>query len=212
MQDFYLIRHGETDWNLKTRRFQGHTDIELNEIGIQQAQELRDLILPLKINLYIASDLKRATKTAEILSQGKINILTDFAFREVHLGSAEGRTPEEIDLEHGPEFRKRWSGFELDNLDMRYPGGESRKEVVKRFTDKLNDYLDLFPEHRIAFVSHGFAIRSFVYACGLQAKDFFVPNCAVLPFSRNLKTRTFTYTGLHDPQALLKPSIKTILP
>ena len=41
---FYIVRHGQTDWNLERRR-QGRTDIELNEIGRQQAMELREKIV-----------------------------------------------------------------------------------------------------------------------------------------------------------------------
>lgn len=208
-QDFYLIRHGETDWNLKTRRFQGHTDIALNDIGIRQAEELKTLIGDFKIDLFISSDLSRAQRTASILAG--TDVLTDIRLREVHLGSAEGLTPEEVDHTHGAEFRKNWSGFEEAFRDLRYPGGESRIEVVLRLQESLHYFLDQYPGKKIAFVSHGFAIRSFVYACGLKAKDFFVPNCAILPFQRNLKERSFLYKGLHDPQALLKPSIKTIL-
>ena len=35
---FFLVRHGETEWN-KLGRFQGHYDISLNERGVSQAQE-----------------------------------------------------------------------------------------------------------------------------------------------------------------------------
>ena len=39
--DVYVIRHGETDWNIQ-RRLQGHTNIQLNMKGQQQAHELRE--------------------------------------------------------------------------------------------------------------------------------------------------------------------------
>ena len=211
MQDFYLIRHGETDWNLKTRRFQGHTDIELNEIGIQQAEELRSLIGALDIDLWVSSDLKRAHKTALLLSASSAEILIDPRLREVHLGSAEGMTPEQVDTAHGPDFRKRWAGFEAEADEMKYPGGETRHQVVQRFSASLKDHLIKYPDKKMAFVSHGFAIRSFVYACGIKAKDFFVPNCAVLPFRHNPHDGSIQYIGVQDPEQLLKPKVKTIL-
>ena len=56
---FYVVRHGQTDWNAKGR-IQGKTDIELNEIGIEQARQLKALIKDYNIDLIISSPLKRA--------------------------------------------------------------------------------------------------------------------------------------------------------
>jgi broad specificity phosphatase PhoE len=211
LQDFYLIRHGETDWNVKTRRFQGHTDIELNEVGVQQAEELKGLISPFGIDLFVSSDLKRAQKTALILADDKKSCLVDPRLREVHLGSAEGMTPEQVDEANGPDFRKRWSEFNEGALDMRYPGGESRREVVERFLQSIHYHLNHNMERTIAFVSHGFIIRSFIYACSPQSSEFLVPNCSVLPFRRDPSNGIIKYVGPANIDDLVRSKIKTIL-
>ena len=59
----YLIRHGETDWNT-VRRFQGWTDIELNEKGLRQAELLGKRFENIPVDEVYASPLKRAVKTA----------------------------------------------------------------------------------------------------------------------------------------------------
>ncbi len=68
----FVVRHGETDWNVE-RRLQGQTDIELNENGIRQANKLKQDLndKDCNIDLIISSPLKRAKKTAEIISGRK---------------------------------------------------------------------------------------------------------------------------------------------
>lgn len=65
--EIYIFRHGETDWN-KERRFQGHTDIPLNQNGRQQASELALKIRKINPELILTSDLLRAKQTAEIVN------------------------------------------------------------------------------------------------------------------------------------------------
>ena len=64
----YVIRHGQTDWNV-AGKCQGMTDIELNSTGIKQAEQARNEITNYKIDLIICSPLKRARKTAEIINE-----------------------------------------------------------------------------------------------------------------------------------------------
>ena len=57
---FYLIRHGQTDWNIQ-KRMQGHADIPMNETGIQQINDLAEKIVKegIRFDRLIASPLKR---------------------------------------------------------------------------------------------------------------------------------------------------------
>ena len=65
---FYLVRHGQTDWNIE-KRMQGHADIPLNETGIRQMNDLANRIAKAGIRLHrlVASPLSRAKQSAEII-------------------------------------------------------------------------------------------------------------------------------------------------
>ena len=78
----YIIRHGQTDWNIE-HRTQGHTDIALNTNGIKQAELMTQKIANLKIDSIISSDLKRAYMTAQIINKNfNKNIKADKRLRE----------------------------------------------------------------------------------------------------------------------------------
>lgn len=202
MQNFYLIRHGETDWNVKLKKLQGHTDIPLNEVGLKQGEQLSELVRSLGITKVISSDLVRAHKTAQFLSS---QIETTPELREVNLGIGEGLTWDEIQAKLGPLFREAWSQNHGDNLDMRFPNGESRREVLTRVQKCLRRYLEAHPNENIAFVSHGYVIRCLVYHLSPISENFFVPNCAVVPFA--FHNGEFTYTGPETTDLLLQPRL-----
>ena len=69
-KEFFLFRHGQTDWNLK-KRCQGHTDIPLNKNGIKEAEELSIKLESTPLQVIYSSDLKRAVETAEVISAKK---------------------------------------------------------------------------------------------------------------------------------------------
>ena len=71
----YLVRHGQTDWNIEKKHTQGHTDIPLNENGKKQAEQLAQSISNLKIDKIISSDLLRAKETAEIINKKLYKII-----------------------------------------------------------------------------------------------------------------------------------------
>ena len=204
MRPFYLIRHGETDWNRKLRKLQGHSDIPLNEIGIEQARGLAPLLSHFKISRYVSSDLSRAYETACLISLGQLPIDKTPDLREVKLGDAEGKTPEEVDQLYGADLRKNWSSFESQYEDLRFPKGESRKEVAKRAEDCLHYFLDLYPADTLAFVAHGYLIRSLIFEKTDLQREFSIPNCAVVPFART-PDRSLIYHGPDDPANLIQP-------
>lgn len=87
---FYFIRHGQTDWN-KEYRAMGHTDIPLNQNGLEQALLAADFLKNIQFDRIISSPLSRALKTAEIIAEQKeasVHIVD--GFKECSMGILEG--------------------------------------------------------------------------------------------------------------------------
>lgn len=155
MSKLLLVRHGETAFN-SAHRFQGHTNVELSATGIAQAEKLRDRLAKEKIDLAYASDLKRAVKTAELItSRHKINAISTPELREINYGEMEGLTFDEINRLH-PEVANEcidWS------CELKFPGGEGFQEFSKRiqgFSERLNKHA---PEQTVLVVAHGGPLR-----------------------------------------------------
>lgn len=90
------MRHGRTAWNAG-RRFQGHSDIPLDDEGRAQASALVALLDRVRIDLAVASDLSRAAETARIvLGARQVPLRLDADWREMRFGDWEGLTWEQI--------------------------------------------------------------------------------------------------------------------
>ena len=62
----YLVRHGETEWNVKKIN-QGQSESALTEVGIEQAKETGEKLKHIKFDAIFSSDLSRTQRTAEII-------------------------------------------------------------------------------------------------------------------------------------------------
>jgi len=136
MRQYYLCRHGQTEWNLLGRK-QGHKDSPLTREGVRQAHELARLFKPLSNAALLASTLGRAVRTARIV-QGenpRLPLKTDPRLREIGFGVLEGLTKAQIARDRAPVQ----AAFEADPLTYRFPGGESYEEVGERIRDFLAD-------------------------------------------------------------------------
>lgn len=123
----YLARHGETAWN-REGRWQGHTDIALNEAGRSQAHALGQGLIARGIVQVHASDLSRARETAEIVAGllGLAGVTTHAALRERGFGLFEGMTREDCETKHPAE----WAHYKA--VGGSPPGGEPREQVSAR--------------------------------------------------------------------------------
>ncbi|SDY14545.1 2,3-bisphosphoglycerate-dependent phosphoglycerate mutase/probable phosphoglycerate mutase [Amycolatopsis xylanica] len=147
-----LWRHGETDYNA-AGRMQGHLDSALTPIGWNQARFAVPALARFSPDLVIASDLRRATDTATVLTEGiGVPLRIDKRLRETHLGEWQGLTGEQVD-EAYPGERQRW------RLDSTWapPGGESRVDVANRSQEVV---LDLQrdgsePDDTVLLATHG---------------------------------------------------------
>ena len=91
MTTFYIVRHGQTDWNVE-RKIQGQLDIPLNLAGEQEAKAVAKKFNGIKFDLAFSSDLLRAKRTTEIIAlEHKLAIQTTKLLRERHFGTLEGQ-------------------------------------------------------------------------------------------------------------------------
>lgn len=129
----YLMRHGQTNWNVEGR-VQGWNNTPLNTKGIEQARTAGEKLAGEDIETVYSSDLRRAKKTAEIVSAAlDLPLHYTKRLREMNFGKAEG--VKKTDL--AAKFPYIYAAFnDLNNqerYDIRYPDGESIGEVQQRF-------------------------------------------------------------------------------
>lgn len=142
----YLIRHGETDWNIE-RRLQGREDTELNANGIRQAEACGKAFLNIPVDGVVSSPLKRAKQTAEIIASflDVPKVLIDDDFIERDFGKLSGFTPEE----------RKNSGLSEEDA-----GVESFGHLTSRLIGALRRYSEQGVYQHLIVVSHGAAINA----------------------------------------------------
>lgn len=154
IQRIVLWRHGQTDWNL-VNRFQGHSDIPLNQTGIEQARRAAPLLFGLRPSKIISSDLIRAKQTAEELANlSKLPIHIDPALRETNGGKWEGRTGAENRADDYEKFVNWLDGNDEPAGDF----GERRSEIALRAVTAIENALDQKTE-TLVVVTHGGTAR-----------------------------------------------------
>ena len=155
MSRLLLVRHGNTRSN-SAERFWGHTDVALSADGVKQAEQLRDRLLSEKISCVYASDLCRASLTAEIIAgPHRLEAVTCTELHEINFGKVEGLNFKEIS-EHYPELAATWS---TRDMNFRFPEGESIGDLnkrVSRFPKRLEKHT---PEDIILIVAHSGVLR-----------------------------------------------------
>jgi alpha-ribazole phosphatase len=167
MTRVYLIRHGETDFN-RQKRYCGHSDVPLNQIGTQQAKKLWGRFRNVGIDVVYSSDLKRAQQTAEIVFAGQQGGITLSALlRELNFGQWEGLTYQQI-LAKDKELYKAW----LENpAASAPPDGESLSDLNRRLEEFVTKTLEESQGKAVAIVSHAGPIRTLLCnALGMPLK------------------------------------------
>ncbi len=156
MTTLYLVRHGQTDWNV-LGRYQGHTDLPLNAVGQAQAQALARQLTGNPLAAIYSSDLRRARETAEVLAEALgLAVQPDPRLREMNLGAWEGQTVAEI-VQRYPEA---WAARTRDPLHARAPGGESVVEVAGRVTAAAESIAAVHPASQVLVVAHGVVLAT----------------------------------------------------
>ena len=175
----WLVRHGETSWNLEGR-MQGHTDVALTDRGRAQAMALAERLRSGPPARIVSSDLARALATARIVGAAcGVEPVADAGLREQDLGAWEGKTfpeVERIEPDVAARFRHR-------DPDARPMDGETRGELAARVWATFETHAASGTPGPLLVVSHGGALQTVLYrVLGLpltSMRRFTLPNAAL---------------------------------
>jgi broad specificity phosphatase PhoE len=157
VKQVYIVRHGETDYNV-AHRWQGQLQIPLNARGRRQAQALRDMLRDTYFAAIYSSDLVRASETARIIAEPHpAAVITDPRLREYALGIFQGKVQAQIEAQFPYEV-SRWSASDTFAI----PGGESRLTTRRRGLSAWHSILSDAAGERIMLVAHGGILRQFL--------------------------------------------------
>ena len=133
-------------------KIQGRADIPLNAFGIQQANMSKILLFQTNFYKIISSPLIRARKTAEIISNHKIPVMTDFRLIERDFGEFEGLSKEDFD----------YSSFWNYLLNCHYDKAESVQQLLNRVYNFLDEYKEMYEKNNVLLVTHSGVIPAIV--------------------------------------------------
>jgi glucosyl-3-phosphoglycerate phosphatase len=150
-----LWRHGQTEWNV-TGRFQGQTDIGLDEAGRAQVEQCAGRLAARQPDAIVSSDLRRCADSAAALSAltGRA-VSYDRRLRERAYGEWEGHTRLEVEA-RWPAALARWHA----GLPVEDAGVEEPDDVAKRMHEVLRDVATRYAGATVVVAGHGGAIRA----------------------------------------------------
>ncbi len=190
-----LVRHGQSTAN-KERIRQGHLDYPLSELGEQQAAELGQQMKKEKFlcqGVY-SSDLSRASKTAEIITEILELEVTkyDKRLREMHLGDHQGKKNDDLTIEDNLHAEKVWK-----NHEIKFPNGESVNDMNVRVREAFDEIVESHKESdTVLIIAHGgtlFQIISHILNLFPETDEWF-SNCSYNELVRVKKSNPWQLT------------------
>jgi broad specificity phosphatase PhoE len=166
LTELWLVRHGQTDWNL-TGRWQGQAPHApgLNDLGRAQSLAILAQLKSAHLSAIYASDLLRARQTAELIARPLgLTVSLEPRLREMNLGAWEGMLSSDVETQYPHELEER----KRNPFHTRAPGGESPHEVADRVFVVMDEIAQKHPDDSILIVSHGVSLA--VIIC--HAKGF----------------------------------------
>jgi broad specificity phosphatase PhoE len=195
--NLYLIRHGQTNLN-KLGKYQSAADKELNEFGEQQAELLGARLKRYCIDKIYSSDLKRVTKTSEIINKYiNTGIIIRKELREIDMGQWDTLSIEERYTRH-KDYAERWTKH-LE--DLPYPGGECGEDVHKRAIIVINEILSSDYKN-VAVVTSGGTIAILLCSfLGLEQNKRFnlkIDNCSISVVEYDINNKNAVVSCIND--------------
>lgn len=166
----YIVRHGQVPHNALNQY--NTNDEDLTDLGIKQAEELRDKIKDMNFDIIISSPLNRAKHTAEIININNKRIIYDDRIRERSCGNLSGKPLEVTNRE------------EYWNYNTKIKYGTS--ENIKLFFERVYNFLDELKTkdyESVLIVAHSGVSKAFSgYFEGIQDGKFLnrgLKNCEI---------------------------------
>ena len=154
MTTILLARHGQSDWNAE-KRWQGHADRPLTELGRTQAEALAERVADIALDAVYSSDLRRARDTAAAVADAQgLEVCELPELREVDVGSWSGLTRDEAAARF-PQDYQLWL-----NGGPGWRDGETYGEMSDRVLDSVRDIATRRPGDRVLVVTHAGPIRA----------------------------------------------------
>ncbi len=160
-----LVRHGQSEWNLKNL-FTGWKDVDLTELGIQEAKDAgkRLKLENIKFDVAFTSKLMRAQKTLTLilkeLGQETLEVIEDERLNERNYGDLTGLNKDDARKKWGDEQVHIWRR----SFDTPPPGGESLKGTADRVLPYFNS--DVLPRYKkgenVIVAAHGNSLRALI--------------------------------------------------
>ncbi len=196
MLELLLVRHGQTEGN-KKRLYQGWTDTQLTEKGLQQAKRLALRLKDRKFDYIYSSPLERALNTARAVNEyHNLKIRTVDNIKEIHFGDWENLSGEELEKLY-PDYIERWG---KGCATYSAPGGESLEAAYARINPWFEGLIKDNPKGNILVVSHAGAIRAIIshlVGRGIEGhRNYMVKNCSISTI--NVCDGFPVLTGLND--------------
>lgn len=192
----YLIRHGQTAWNIDGK-IQGRTDVPLNDTGLYQAGLLAEAMKDRGVSSLFSSPLKRALQTAEAVAEAlSLPVIPVQELREVDFGLWEGLTWEQIDRRYHEDFVK-WDGSPAENTPT---GGEARADCRRR-TKAAVERILTESQGDAAVVAHGgilVFVVDYLLRNQLEKKEIIVKNASITTVEYDRDRELGTLLHLND--------------
>jgi broad specificity phosphatase PhoE len=164
MAKLILARHGETAWNVE-KIYRGRMDINLDEVGIKQAELLGKYLSNWKLEAIYASPVKRALDTANIIARyQKIGVHIAEGLIDFDYGKWQSLTEQEVQRLY-PVLLSEWHN---NPHKVRMPSGESLEDVRRRAIEVVNEVISKY-QGSVVLVSHRVVIK--VLICSLLGLD-----------------------------------------
>ncbi len=168
---FYIVRHGETDWNA-LKLVQGHTDILLNKKGENQAKSLGQKLNKIRFDAIFSSDLLRAKRTAEIIAiEREIKVKATEKLRERYFGRLEGKSWKDENGELKYLWKKLINLTEEERRIHKLERVENNHDLIKRLVPFLNETAVIYGGKNVLVVTHGGLMRVFLLHVGFGTDE-----------------------------------------